>query len=212
MVKNYRFYKIFSFLVLLLNSSFFNPVLKIKSNALSEKLNYSVELENYNVSINMIYLINDFNGFKESLAFKESGGRYNIVNKFGYLGKYQFNLNTLKMYKINDIDKFISSSSLQEKAFLINVNRNKWILRKDINWFVGTFINGVEVTESGIIAAAHLSGAGNVKKYLRVNGKFDKKDAFGTSISTYMKYFANYDLSSIKAIRKPNIDLIELKK
>ncbi|MGY8945437.1 MAG: peptidoglycan-binding protein LysM [Flavobacteriales bacterium] len=186
--------------------------MKIKSNALSEKLNYSVELENYNVSINMIYLINDFNGFKESLAFKESGGRYNIVNKFGYLGKYQFNLNTLKMYKINDIDKFISSSSLQEKAFLINVNRNKWILRKDINWFVGTFINGVEVTESGIIAAAHLSGAGNVKKYLRVNGKFDKKDAFGTSISTYMKYFANYDLSSIKAIRKPNIDLIELKK
>lgn len=212
MVKNYRFYKIFSFLVLLLNSSFFNPVLKIKSNALSEKLNYSVELENYNVPTNMIYLINDFNGFKESLAFKESGGRYNIVNKFGYLGKYQFNLNTLKMYKINDIDKFISSSSLQEKAFLINVNRNKWILRKDINWFVGTFINGVEVTESGIIAAAHLSGAGNVKKYLRVNGKFDKKDAFGTSISTYMKYFANYDLSSIKAIRKPNIDLIELKK
>ena len=212
MVKNYRFYKIFSFLVLLLNSSFFNPVLKIKSNALSEKLNYSVELENYNVSINMIYLINDFNGFKESLAFKESGGRYSIVNKFGYLGKYQFNLNTLKMYKISDINKFISSPILQEKVFLINVNRNKWILRKDINWFVGTFINGVEVTESGIIAAAHLSGAGNVKKYLRVNGKFDKKDAFGTSISTYMKYFANYDLSSIKAIRKPNIDLIELKK
>ena len=211
-MKKYKFYKIFSLIVLLLNSSFFNPELKINDNAFIENLNYSVDLQSYNESANMIYLINDFNGFKESLAFKESGGRYNIVNKFGYLGKYQFNLNTLKMYKINDIDKFISSSSLQEKAFLINVNRNKWILRKDINWFVGTFINGVEVTESGIIAAAHLSGAGNVKKYLRVNGKFDKKDAFGTSISTYMKYFANYDLSSIKAIRKPNIDLIELKK
>ena len=212
MVKNYRFYKIFSFLVLLLNSSFFNPVLKIKSNALSEKLNYSVELENYNVSINMIYLINDFNGFKESLAFKESGGRYSIVNKFGYLGKYQFNLNTLKMYKITDTNKFISSPILQEKVFLINVNRNKWILRKDINWFVGTFINGTEVTESGIIAAAHLSGAGNVKKYLRGNGDFNKKDAFGTSISAYMSYFANYDLSFVKAIRKPNLDLIELER
>ena len=72
MVKNYRFYKFFSFLIFFLNSSFFNPVLKIKNNAFSEKLNYSVELENYNVPINIIYLINDFNGFKESLAFKES--------------------------------------------------------------------------------------------------------------------------------------------
>jgi len=211
-MKKYKFYKIFSLIVLLLNSSFFNPELKINDNAFIENLNYSVDLQSYNESANMIYLINDFNGFKESLAFKESGGRYSIVNKFGYLGKYQFNLNTLKMYKITDTNKFISNPILQEKVFLINVNRNKWILRKDINWFVGTFINGTEVTESGIIAAAHLSGAGNVKKYLRGNGDFNKKDAFGTSISAYMSYFANYDLSFVKAIRKPNLDLIELER
>lgn len=211
-MKNYKFYKIFSLVVLFLNSSFFNPVLKINNNAFIENLNYSVDLQSYNESVNMIYLINDFNGFKESLAFKESGGRYSVINKFGYLGKYQFNLNTLKMYKITDINKFISSPFLQEKIFLINVNRNKWILRKDINWFVGTFINGIEVTESGIIAAAHLSGAGNVKKYLRANGDFNKKDAFGTSISAYMSYFANYDLSFFKAVRKPNLNLIELER
>jgi hypothetical protein len=211
-MKKYKFYKIFSLFVLLLNSSFFNPELKINDNAFIENLNYSVDLQSYSEPANMIYLINDFNGFKESLAFKESGGRYSIVNKFGYLGKYQFNLNTLKMYKITDTNKFISSPILQEKVFLINVNRNKWILRKDINWFVGTFINGTEVTESGIIAAAHLSGAGNVKKYLRGNGDFNKKDAFGTSISAYMSYFANYDLSFVKAIRKPNLDLIELER
>jgi hypothetical protein len=209
-MKKYKFYKIFSLVILFLNSSFFNPELKINYNAFIENLNYSVDLQSYSEPANMIYLINDFNGFKESLAFKESGGRYSIVNKFGYLGKYQFNLNTLKMYKITDTNKFISSPILQEKVFLINVNRNKWILRKDINWFVGTFINGTEVTESGIIAAAHLSGAGNVKKYLRGNGDFNKKDAFGTSISAYMSYFANYDLSFVKAIRKPNLDLIEL--
>ena len=116
------------------------------------------------------------------------------------------------MYKITDINKFISSPFLQEKIFLINVNRNKWILRKNINWFVGTFINGIEVSESGIIAAAHLSGAGNVKKYLRANGDFNKKDAFGTSISAYMSYFVNYDLSFVKALRKPNLNLIELER
>ena len=109
------------------------------------------------------------------------------------------------MYEITDIDNFITSPYIQEKVFLINVKRNKWILRKDINWFVGSVINGVKITESGIIAAAHLSGAGNVKKYLRRNGEWNKKDAFGTSISFYIDYFSNYDLSSVKPIKNPKL-------
>ena len=204
-MKNYRFYKILSIVVLFLNSSFINPLFKTKENSFNKNSNYSVLPFEQQVSSNLIYLIDDFNGFKESLAFKESGGRYGVVNKLGYLGKYQFNLNTLKMYEITDIDNFITSPYIQEKVFLINVKRNKWILRKDINWFVGSVINGVKITESGIIAAAHLSGAGNVKKYLRRNGEWNKKDAFGTSISFYIDYFSNYDLSSVKPIKNPKL-------
>lgn len=166
---------------------------------------YIVSLET-NIEIpNYVFLINDFNGFKESLGFKESSGCYNRINKFGFMGKYQFNLNTLKMYKIKDSKNFIESPKLQERVFLINVQRNKWILRKDIKWFVGTIINGTKISESGIIAAAHLAGPGNVKKYLRSNGKDDKKDAFGTSITKYMKYFQNFDLSMVEGIRKPKV-------
>ena len=121
------------------------------------------------------------------------------------MGKYQFNLNTLKMYKIKNSNNFINNPELQERVFLINVQRNKWILRKDIKWFVGSIINGTEITESGILAAAHLSGPGNVKKYLRSNGKDDKNDAFGTSISKYIKYFKNFDLSMVEAVRKPKV-------
>lgn len=159
----------------------------------------TIEIPNY------VFLINDFNGFKELLAFKESTGSYSRLNKFGFMGKYQFNLNTLKMYKIKDSKNFIESPKLQERVFLINVQRNKWILRKDIKWFVGTIINGTKISESGIIAAAHLAGPGNVKKYLRSNGKDDKKDAFGTSITKYMKYFQNFDLSMVEGIRKPKV-------
>ena len=159
----------------------------------------TIEIPNY------VFLINDFNGFKELLAFKESTGSYSRLNKFGFMGKYQFNLNTLKMYKIKNSNNFINNPELQERVFLINVQRNKWILRKDIKWFVGTIINGTEITESGILAAAHLSGPGNVKKYLRSNGKDDKNDAFGTSISKYIKYFKNYDLSMVEAVRKPKV-------
>jgi hypothetical protein len=37
-------------------------------------------------------------------------------------------------------------------------------LIRDIKRMVGKKINGIPITESGILAAAHLAGAGNVKK------------------------------------------------
>ncbi|MGJ8760522.1 MAG: hypothetical protein ACSHXA_08235 [Polaribacter sp.] len=76
---------------------------------------------------------------------------------------------------------------------------NKWILRKDIRRSVGKTINGIKITESGILAAAHLSGAGNVKKYLRSNGVEGFSDAYGSSIKSYLKNFGGYNVSNIIA-------------
>ncbi|MFY0629321.1 MAG: peptidoglycan-binding protein LysM [Flavobacteriaceae bacterium] len=148
------------------------------------------------------FLQNDFVGFKEALAFKESQGRYRVVNTLGYLGKYQFGKSTLERFRIYDTDQFLKNPELQEKAFIAYCKVNKWILRKDIQRSVGKIINGVEITESGILAAAHLSGAGNVKKYLRSNGGRNLSDAYGSSISSYMKKFAGYDVSEIEGDRK----------
>ena len=166
-----------------------------------------IDTANYfeDVVPDFLFLKKDFIGFKEILGYKESTSDYKKVNKFGFMGKYQFNLNTLKMYKIKNSKKFINNAELQERVFLINVQRNKWILRKDIKWFVGTRIDNTIITESGIIAAAHLAGPGNVKKYLRSGGKHNPKDAFGTSISLYMDYFKGYDITMVESIRKPKI-------
>jgi len=139
-----------------------------------------------------------FNGFKEALAFKESQGKYHSVNTLGYLGKYQFGSSTLNLMGVYDMDEFLGNPELQEKAFEANIARNKWILRRDIKRFNGKTIGGVKVTESGILAAAHLAGAGNVKKYLRSYGQNDVTDAYGSNISYYMKKFAGYDISKIK--------------
>ena len=156
-------------------------------------------------SYDIPFLQNNFIGFKEALAFKESQGKYRTVNTLGYLGKYQFGKNTLVRFGIYNAEEFLQNPELQEQSFVAYCKVNKWILRKDIKWFVGTKINNIVVTESGIIAAAHLAGPGNVKKYLRSGGEFNSKDAFGTSISMYMEYFKNYDLSMIEAVRKPKI-------
>ena len=202
MLKTTNFFSAFSILFFL-NVSY-APLL-IKTTDITTTKIYTVSQKNTKIEDNLIYLISDFNGFKEFLGFKESSGSFKSVNKFGYMGKYQFNLNTLKIYKLKNSTNFINNPELQERVFLINCQRNKWILRKDISWFVGTEINGIEVTESGILAAAHLSGPGNVKKFLRSQGKNDLKDAFGTSISNYLGTFKDYDLSSISAVKRPTI-------
>lgn len=144
-------------------------------------------------------------GFKEALAFKESGGNYYVVNEFGYLGKYQFGKETLKLVGIYNIQEFLENPQLQEAAFYANASRNKWILQRDIKRFVGKSINGVTITESGILAAAHLAGPGSVKNYLRSWGQRGFSDAFGTSLSYYLKKFGGYDTSFIKTEKNARV-------
>ncbi|WP_373681041.1 peptidoglycan-binding protein LysM [Tenacibaculum sp. M341] len=177
-------------LVLLVSS--FTKEKEIKTTKVTPK-NY------YKATEEILILEKDFIGFKEALAFKESQGRYRVINKLGYLGKYQFGKSTLRRFKIYNSQEFLKDPQLQENAFIALCKVNKWILRRDISRFIGKRIDGVLVTESGILAAAHLAGAGNVKKFLRSYGKFQFKDAFGTSIKSYMRKFAGYDVSYIKA-------------
>ncbi|MGB5818212.1 MAG: hypothetical protein WBG90_01915 [Saonia sp.] len=151
------------------------------------------------------FLGTSYIGFKEALAFKESSGNYFVTNTLGYLGKYQFGIGTLQLMGVYSATRFLNDPALQEKVFQTNIARNKWILRRDIKRFVGKRIRGVEITESGILAAAHLAGAGNVKKYLRSYGTFDVKDAYGTSIAYYIKKFSGYDVSKVPPKRNPKV-------
>ncbi len=161
------------------------------------------EIEDDNIVISP-ELGKSYIGFKEAVAFKESRGDYGVVNQFGYLGKYQFGKGTLDLIGIKNVkrNKFLGNPALQEKAFYANLSRNKWVLRRDIKWYVGRRINGIEVTESGILAAAHLSGPGAVKKYLRSGGVEGFADAFGTTIRYYMKRFGGYDTSFVVPNKK----------
>jgi hypothetical protein len=169
----------------------------------SPSFGYDINIISYKIP----FTEKDFVGFKEFLGFFESGSDYKKINRLGYLGKYQFGRSTLKVLRVKKINEFIDIPELQEKVFLMNVMRNKWILRREIKRFNGHKLNNILITESGIIAAAHLSGPGNVKKYLRNYGdeKYDFQDINGTKISDFMKTFKGYDLSKIDAVRKPEI-------
>ncbi|WP_105982426.1 peptidoglycan-binding protein LysM [Nonlabens agnitus] len=138
-----------------------------------------------------------FISFREALAFKESQGKYGVVNTLGYLGKYQFGMSTLRTFGVNDSLAFLQSPRLQERVFLKNLKYNHTMLEDYIEMFEGKEVGGVKVTESGILAAAHLSGVGGVKKYLRTNGSGRSRDAYGSSVRGYLKKFGGYDLSRV---------------
>ena len=189
---------------------FFVSGFSFTKNSLNKKLNFTIEISTVPTeeeSIILHYTIpfvgKSFTGFREAIAFKESQGKYSVVNSLGYLGKYQFGKSTLKRFNIYDTQNFLSNPELQEDAFIALCSLNKWILRKDIRRSSGKRINGIEITESGILAAAHLAGAGNVKKYLRSSGKFSFKDAFGSSVQHYLKRFSGYDTSFVEATKNP---------
>ena len=156
---------------------------------------------------NTLQLGKSYVGFKEAIAFKESQGIYDIINRHGYIGKYQFAPTSLNAIGITDFEEFRKNSKLQEEAFLVYTARNKWLLRNYICEYEGKVINGVEITESGVLAAAHLAGAGNVRKYLRTRGSHQVSDAFGTTLQQYLKRFSGYDTSFIPADGKAIVNL-----
>ena len=137
--------------------------------------------------------LKDHSTFLDAIGYRESGNRYNIVNKFGYMGKYQFGKSTLKGlgFKVTQ-DEFLNSPYIQEKAMQALLEHNRKKLKNQINKYCGQTINGVHITESGILAAAHLAGQGNVKRFFRKGYEF--KDGFGTTMTSYMVQFSGYNL------------------
>jgi len=144
-------------------------------------------------SINQ-YHNDELDRYLDAIGFRESGNRYNITNTLGYMGKYQFGKATLKGLGYNVSRKeFLNNPDLQEEAMLSLLNHNKKKLQTYIDIYDGKTINGIYITESGILAAAHLGGQGSVRRYFK-NGKVFK-DAYGTKITSYMNQFSGYDIN-----------------
>lgn len=138
-------------------------------------------------------LIND-------LGRRESGNNWLCVNRIGCFGEWQFAESTLKYLGFRKItlrkfrkDPSIFPRDLQMEALKVLIRVNLSYL-KDYEGYIGKTIKGIRITKSGMIAASHLGGAGSLKKFLNSNGRINKKDILGTSISDYLKKFSSYNL------------------
>lgn len=134
--------------------------------------------------------------FLDKIAHYESRGSYDPQPENpNYYGRYQIGpaaLQTIGMPIAKNT--FIKSPLLQEEAMRLLLLFNKEQLATYIGKYQFKKIKGIVITESGILAASHLGGAGNVIKFLTTNGQIDFKDGNGTPVSKYLKELSSYQL------------------
>jgi hypothetical protein len=139
-------------------------------------------------------IVTELDEFLCVIAEKESGNNYDVVNTKGYLGKYQFGMTTIRGLGYNvSRSHFLADTNLQEEIMLALLNHNRELLKRYINRWDGRKHRGKVITESGILAAAHLAGPTNVIKFFKDGADF--KDGYGTRLSSYLYKFSGYELN-----------------
>ncbi|KRI80013.1 M23 family metallopeptidase [Acinetobacter pittii] len=101
---------------------------------------------------------------------------------------------------VNSLSDFLKSPAKQVQII------GEWIdllckrLRnRSFNEYYGKIINGIEITESGAIAGAHLVGDGGLGSFLGISGfkgNYKEVDGNNVHISKYIEMFNHYDLES----------------
>lgn len=91
---------------------------------------------------------------------------------------------------------FLKNKAAQDVAFKRWMKKNDNYL-ENYKTYIGQTIHAITVgdvyiTESGLLAAAHLVGHKNVKEFLKSGGKTDRYDSSNIHVSEYMAQFAGY--------------------
>jgi len=181
--------------------------------AISFKLYAPNQCFDYSTYINKVIKINDeleLNLFLEDLGFSETSTinhpiykrtgltPYTIINKCGAAGKWQITAIARKDigYK-GTLKQFLNDSIIQRNCMIKLMKKNVYYLNyylPNYENYIGKVIYGVLITYSGILAACHLAGVGNVKKFLLYG--YNANDGNKTT-KCYLKQFSNYNLNII---------------
>jgi ribosomal protein S18 len=150
----------------------------------------------------------------------ESNGKWNVANKFGYMGKYQigklalldlgyneqwidqvqssiyYTTDTVRNIRFYHFDVALFPPAEQEKAIIRLMERHEKVYLNDvIEKFQGQTVDSVKITKAGILSASFL-GFRNVKTFLESNGKINPKDGFGFSVKQRLALFQKIELKS----------------
>lgn len=138
---------------------------------------------------------------RESAKMNDSIPNWAIVNSIGCIGGFQIKHRYLKSLGFDfTLEQFIEDPSIfppdsQVVAVCIMMNRNMKILEPYFDR-IGDTIRGIEITQNGIMFAAHIAGAGGVQKFFKYG--YNPEDANGTSLVDYLDYKRTFKRKNIE--------------
>jgi hypothetical protein len=155
--------------------------------------------------------------FLQALARRESGGNAAVMNQYGFVGLFQMGEAALidaGFYRpdgtgrndwqgtwtgaggVTSLAQFRASPAAQVTA-ITAYHQRVWgyIQGLGLASYEGQTIGGVPMTRSGMIAAAHLVGAGNLRRFLQSNGREVPRDGNRTPLTEYASRFGGYQLT-----------------
>ncbi len=147
-----------------------------------------------------------YSDFLKALGQRESSMNQFAVNRFGYAGLFQMGSLALQDagYKtasgawtgkdgINSQADYLANAQAQVNSVTAYQQKAEtFILSQHLDTAIGTTVNGVQITASGLIAGYHLVGPSALRNYIQ-NG-IVASDGNGVPITTYIQQFAGYGL------------------
>lgn len=137
--------------------------------------------------------------FMDKIAEIETpGGGYQTVNRFGMMGRYQFNPQTVRVlgFRVSN-SEFLRNKEIQDSVMVTYMRENEKLLQHLIHRYEGKVVKGVKITRASILAGAHFAGSNGVMQFLTNNSNSGTVDANGTTLQKYMSYFSNFHLPSL---------------
>lgn len=136
--------------------------------------------------------------FLDHMAARESNNTPTVVNRFGMMGKYQFDPNTVRKLGFHTSQReFLANPELQDSVMVAYMRANNSDLKRIIERYEGKTFKGIRVTRAGILAAAHLGGSGSIRHFFSSDDPNGRADANGTSIRDYMTEFSRHSIGEV---------------
>ncbi len=154
-----------------------------------------------------VYSSSEFAAYASAIRGHESTDTYNIPpdSTNGHLGAYQLGYNVknpalqdagfidanknwtplAKSLGVNSVATFLSNHRAQDIAFQNYTEKNSNYIQSDLS-YAGKTIDGIYLTEAGLLAGAHLVGHVKLTQFLTSNGAVIPTDTNGTKITQYL--------------------------
>ncbi len=155
-----------------------------------------------------------YDDFFDTLGFRESSNRYDVVNIYGSMGRYQMGEASFTdiglyvpdanpfdnvyggsftgKYGVWSVADFLAKPAAQDQA-IRDYMALQFTYLKSVWAYDGQTINGVSVTISGMLGGAHLLGWDGAAAWLTSGGDYVPADNFGTTIVEYATLLGGYD-------------------